>query len=102
MTDNPSEIRSALRNLGITAGKLADRIADCVNEVDDRIRIKEFVRSELAWVDRLIATWPVNTVKDRPRDPADDAYDTAFTDGWNAANEKWRASLAAAGVEVKE
>jgi hypothetical protein len=54
MLDRQVEIIAALRNLGITASVLADRIADCVNEVDDRIRIEEFVRKELSWVDKLI------------------------------------------------
>jgi hypothetical protein len=55
MLDKQAEIVAALVNLDVTTEKLADRIADCVNEVDDRIRVREFVRKELAWVDRLVA-----------------------------------------------
>lgn len=53
MLDRQVEIIDALRNLGITAASIADGIADCVNEIDDRIRVREYVRRELAWVDRL-------------------------------------------------
>jgi len=56
MLDSQAEIVAALKARGVTAAKLAERIADCVNEVDDRLRIKEFVRKELEWVDRLVAS----------------------------------------------
>jgi hypothetical protein len=55
MLDRADEIAVELARRGVTAENLAGRIADCVNEIDDRIRVREFVRGELSWVDRLVA-----------------------------------------------